>query len=104
MPLYNLFPNLPTSLPELLLAVAGVLGALTLSYAVLLEAERSQDAVFVLASASLLAYALIEGNRIFIFAFALLLMVSGRELIQIMRGKHHHTEEDIKKYDHPESK
>lgn len=102
MPFANILPSIPASLPELLLMVAGILGALTLSYAVLLEREREQDAVTVLASASLLAYSIIIGNRIFIFAFALLFIVSTRELIQLMRGKHHHTVADIEKYEHPE--
>ena len=103
-PLQNWFPLLPGNLPEILITIAGLMGAITLSYAALLEVERRQDAVFLLASASLFVYSAFINDRLLMFAFALLFIISLRELIQIVRGRHHHTTEEIKKYEHPEQK
>lgn len=97
-PLQNIFPILPGTIPEIMLIVASLMGAITLSYAVLLEAEKRQDAVFLLAAASLFVYALLINDRLLMFAFGLLFVVSGRELIQIARGKHHHTKAEDDKY------
>ncbi|MBI2444605.1 MAG: hypothetical protein HYV42_05200 [Candidatus Magasanikbacteria bacterium] len=94
MPLANFLPGLPQPLVETLVQIVGLLGGILLAYGVYLEAERRQDAVFVIGSACLLVYALWINNVIFIFAFGLLLAVAGRELIQIMRGKHQHTTEN----------
>lgn len=93
MPLANLLPTLPASLFETIIDVVGILGAILLSYGVLLEAERRQDAVFVISSAALFVYALWINSEIFMFATALMFLISGRELIQILRGKHVHTTE-----------
>lgn len=102
MPLSNLFPNAPYSFLEIAVAVVGFLGALALSYGILLERERRQDAVFVVGSASLFVYGLVKNDYIIMFAMGLMFLVAGRELIQIMRGKHIHSTEqknDIRKYE-----
>ena len=99
MPLENLIPNLPTSFVDLAVYVVGFMGALALSYAVLLEAEKRQDALFVVASASLFVYGLVHHDKIITFAFGLMFLVAGRELIQIMRGKHTHTKTDVTEYE-----
>ena len=104
MPLENLFPNLPTSFVELAVYVVGFMGALALSYAVLLEQEKRQDALFVVASASLFVYGLVHHDKIIMFAMGLMFLVAGRELIGLMRGKHHHSSQMIEKYEHPEQK
>lgn len=75
--------------------IIGFMGALALIYSVLLEAEKHQDAVIVVASASLFVYALFIGNKLFMFATAGIFLVAGRELIQIFRGKHIHSRETI---------
>lgn len=105
MPFANIFPNL-TLLPfeAIMFNVIGFMGALALIYSVLLEAEKRQDAVISVASASLFVYALFIGNKLFAFAMAGMFLVAGRELVQIIRGKHHHTTGDVKKYEHPEKK
>jgi hypothetical protein len=62
-----------------------------------------QDEVLVVGAASLLVYALVRNDNIVAFAMAGVMLIAGRELIQIMRGKHHHTTGDIQRYEHPES-
>ncbi len=99
IPLENLLPNLPTSFVDLAVYVVGFMGALALAYGVLLEAEKRQDAVFVVASASLFVYALVHHDKIVMFAMGLMFLVAGRELIQIIRGKHKHSSDMVKEYE-----
>lgn len=100
MPLANLFPNLASfTLLDIIIYVVGFMGALALSYAVLLEAEKRQDAVFVVAAASLFVYGLVHHDKIIMLAMGLMFLVSGRELIQILRGKHVHITTMVKEYE-----
>ena len=92
MPLANFLPALPWPFIDTLVQMVALLGALLLGYGVYLEAEKSQDAVFVVGSACLLVYALWINNVVFIFAMAVIFLMAGRELVQIMRGKHVHTD------------
>lgn len=75
---------------EIIVYVVAALGALLLTYGVFLEAERRQDAVFIIASACLLVYSLWIGNKIFSIAMAGLLIGSTIELAEILTGKHKH--------------
>ncbi len=84
----TLFPNMP--LIEVVIYVVAALGALLLTYGVFLEAERRQDAVFIVGSACLLVYSLWIGNKIFSIAMAGLLIGSLIELTEILTGKHKH--------------
>ncbi len=97
--LLNLFPSLPWPLLGIVMNVIAGLGAILLTYGVFLEAERRQDAVFIIASGCLLVYALWIGNKIFALAMTGLFVGSLIELIEILTGKHHHvcTPEDRKK-------
>ncbi|OGH92635.1 MAG: hypothetical protein A2563_03100 [Candidatus Magasanikbacteria bacterium RIFOXYD1_FULL_40_23] len=70
--------------------VVATLGVILLTYGVFLEAERKQDAVFIIASGCLLVYALWINSLIFSLAMAGLFVGSWIELIEILRGKHHH--------------
>ena len=70
--------------------VVDVSGTLLLTYGVFLEAERRQDAVFIIASGCLLVYALWIDSKIFALAMSGLIIGSWIELIEIIRGKHHH--------------
>ena len=99
MPFGNWYPTFTPPFVDIVVYVVGFMGALALSYAVLLEAEKRQDAVFVVASASLFVYALIKSDYIFMLAMALMFIISLRELIQILRGKHLHSTEMIKEYE-----
>lgn len=78
------------------------MGGLALIYAVLLEEEKRQDEVFVVGSASLFVYALWINNPLFMFAMGGVFLVAGRELIQIMRGKHTHSTELVEEFKHPD--
>ncbi len=97
--MFTLIPGLSLSYLDLAVYIVGFMGALALMYSVLLEEERRQDEVFVVGAASLLVYALVHRDYIFSFAMAGMLLIAGRELIQIMRGRHHHTVEDMRKYE-----
>jgi len=89
--IFETIPGFSMTFVELATNIVGVMGGLALIYAVLLEAEKRQDAVFVVASASLFVYALAHNDTILMFTMAGICLVAGRELIQIMRGKHVHT-------------
>lgn len=104
MPFGLLLPSLPWPILDIGVKVIGFTGALLFMYAILLEEERRQDAVFVVGSACLLAYSLVFGNAIFTLVSAGVLLVSGRELIQLFRGRHHHSSTLVEEYKHPEHK
>ena len=86
----NLFPTMPWPLIDIVMNVVAALGAILLTYGVFLEAERRQDAVFIIASACLLIYALWVGNKIFSIAMIGLFIGSWIELVEILTGHHHH--------------
>jgi len=94
-PVASIFPSLPWSVLEIVLNVVAGLGAILITYGIFLEAERKQDAVFVVGSACLLVYALWIGNKIFSVAMAGFLLASGIELFEIMTGRHTHTDEHM---------
>jgi Ca2+/Na+ antiporter len=77
-------------LPDIIINVVGMLGALLIAYGIFLEAEKRQDAVFIIAGMCLLVYALWLGSPIFTIAMILFVLASAYEFIQILRGKHHH--------------
>ncbi|TSC84309.1 MAG: Uncharacterized protein G01um101413_604 [Parcubacteria group bacterium Gr01-1014_13] len=84
----NFLPNM--SLLETIINIVALLGAILLTYGVFLEAERRQDAVFMVGSACLLVYSLWIGNKIFSLAMVGLFIGSLIELIEILIGKHKH--------------
>lgn len=96
MPFSNLLPGFPNSPLDLIITVVGFMGALTLAYGVFLESEERQDGAFVVAAASLFVYALSIHSKIFMLAMGLMLLASGHEIIQIVRGKHVHSAKTIK--------
>lgn len=102
MPLGFLLPSLPWSFLDTVVKIVGFTGSVLIIYAVLLEEEKRQDAVFVVGSAATLVYSLVFANAVFTFLSAGILLVSGRELIQIFRGKHHHSHKLVQEYKHPE--
>lgn len=104
MPLGNFFTSVPWPFIETLVKVVGFLGSLLLIYAILLEEEKRQDAVFVVGSACLLVYSLYIDNKIFSFLAAGIFLVGGRELVQIIRKKHFHSNELVEEYKHPDHK
>ena len=90
MPFTELFSTLPWPLLDVVMNVVAGLGAIILTYGIFLEAERSQDAVFIIAAACLLVYAVWIGNKIFSLAMAGLLVGSFIELVEITIGSHKH--------------
>lgn len=101
MPLENIFPTLPWPLIEVVMNVVASLGAVLITYAIFLEAERRQDAVFTVGAACLLVYSLWLGNKIFSIAMAGLMIGAFIELIEIMLGRHVHSKELISEYKCP---
>lgn len=96
--MFTAFSTLPWSLIEIAMNVVAGLGAILLTYAIFLEAERRQDAVFIIGSGCLLIYALWIGNTIFSLAMAGILIGSVIELIEILTGHHIHDEKKIAEY------
>ncbi len=90
MLLNNFLSSLPWPLTDVVINIVAALGVILLTYGVFLEAERRQDAVFIIASACLLVYALWIGNNIFSLAMAGLLIGSFIEWVEILTGKHKH--------------
>ncbi len=90
MPFANILSTMPWPLLDTIMNVVAGLGAILLTYGVFLEAERRQDAVFIVASACLLVYSLWIGNKIFSIAMAGLFIGSAVELAEILTGKHKH--------------
>ncbi|MBP6859736.1 MAG: hypothetical protein KBC69_03915 [Candidatus Magasanikbacteria bacterium] len=88
--LINLSSVTPWPLIDIVMNVVAALGAILLTYGVFLEAERRQDAVFIIASGCLLVYSLWLGNKIFSLAMIGLFVGSWIELIEILTGRHHH--------------
>jgi hypothetical protein len=64
----DLFSTMPWPLFDIIMNVIAGLGAILLTYGVFLEAERRQDAVFIIASGCLLVYSVWIGNKIFSLA------------------------------------
>ena len=84
----NIFPSLPWPLIDIVMNVVAGLGAILLTYAIFLEAEKRQDAVFVIGAGCLLVYALWIGNTIFSIAMAGMAIGAFIELVEIMLGRH----------------
>lgn len=95
---------MPWSLLDIIMNVVAALGAILLTYAIFLEAERRQDAIFVVGSACLLVYALWIGNKIFSVAMAGFMIASFIELIEIMTGRHVHSVDMVESYKNPKGK
>lgn len=97
MPFGNFFPNLPLPFVVIMFDVIGFMGSLALIYSVYLESEKRKDAVIMVAAASLFVYAALINNKMFMFAFAGMFLVSTWEFIHILRGTHRHTRNDALK-------
>lgn len=87
-PLSNIFATLPQPLFNVTLYIIAILGAVLITYAVFLEREKLQDAVFVIGSACLLVYALWVGSLVFVIAMGGLFLASLVEMIEIYLGFH----------------
>lgn len=85
---FKTIPDMP--LPDIIIHVVAMLGVLLITYAVFLEAEKRQDFVFLIGGMCLMVYALSLKSPIFVLAMLGLITASTYEIIQIMRGKHHH--------------
>ena len=99
-PISSLLPTLPWGTLEILMNVVAGLGAVLITYAIFLEAERNQDAVFLVGSACLLVYAVWIGNTIFAIAFSGLALASFIELVEILFGMAPHKIKDDKNDSH----
>ncbi len=84
----NFLPTLPWPTLDIIVNVVAGLGAFLITYAIFLEAEKRQDAVFFIGASCLLIYALWVGNKIFAVAMSGLAAASFVEFIEIMIGWH----------------
>lgn len=103
-PLFDLWPLLPLPLTDTLIYVVAGLGAVLISYAIFLETERRQDAVFTIGASCLLVYAIFTDNIIFIIAMGGLALGSFIELIEILIGRHIHTPPMVENFKDPKNK
>ena len=101
MPFFSIFPTLPWPLIDIMVNVVAGLGAILIIYGIFLEAERRQDAIFVVGSGCLLVYALWIGNTIFSVAMGGFMLASFIELVEIMLGRHVHSNELVEEYKNP---
>lgn len=98
MLLQNLLPQLPSSLPLLLMYVGGMLGTILLCYAIFLEKEYKQDLALALGAALLFIYAWYIKNIFFMISMGGLALSALAEFVGIIKGKHKHTGEEIREY------
>lgn len=103
MPFANILPSLPWSNIDIIVNVVAGLGAILLTYAIFLEAERRQDIVFMIGAGCLLVYALWIGNTIFSIAMAGVFIGSFIELVEILLGRHVHSTDMVEKYKNPKN-
>ncbi len=90
MDITQLWLNPPSTILGIIVIILGALGALFMLYGILLEKEKSQDAVFAIGSFGLMIYAISIPNLIFTVAMAALLLGSIIEWYQIKTGQHKH--------------
>ena len=96
----NFLTTLPWPLIDIIVNVVAGLGAILMTYAIFLESERRQDAIITVGAGCLLVYALWIGNKIFSVAMAGLMIASFIELIEILLGRHIHSNELTEEYKH----
>jgi hypothetical protein len=99
--IFSLFPNLPWSDTEIVLNITAGVGAILLIYGIFLEAEHKQDLVFFFGATMLGVYAYWIGNKIFTVAMIGFGLGSLVEYLEIIFGRHVHSEELVKKYKNP---
>lgn len=102
--LFDFLPNLPWPMIEVLVNVVAGLGALLLTYGVFLEAEKRQDIVFIIGGSCLFVYALWISNKIFAIGFAGFTVASTVELVEILIGRHKHSQKMIEDFKNPNGK
>lgn len=100
-PLASLFPDMPWTPIEIAVHVLAALGTILIIYGVFLECERRQDIVFGIGALSLLVYSIWLGNILFCVAMGGFALACFIELIEILLGRHVHSEELVEKYRHP---
>lgn len=87
-PISSFLSFLPIPLFDTITNVVAVLGAILITYAIFLEKEKRQDAIFLVGALCLLVYALWIGNLIFTIAMSGLALASLVEMIEILTGYH----------------
>ena len=87
-PLSSFLTFLPIPLFDAVTNVVAVLGTILITYAIFLEKEKRQDAIFLIGALCLLVYALWIGNLIFTIAMSGLTLASLIEMIEIITGYH----------------
>ncbi len=95
---FDFIPTLPTDIPEILIYIIAGLGIITLVYSVFLEQAHRKDLVQLIGASCLLAYAIYQGEKIFILAMGGIALASIIEFTEIFLGLHHHAQDDLKKY------
>jgi hypothetical protein len=100
--LFNLFPGLPWDNVVVAMNMVAMAGATLHIYGVFLETERRRDVVFIVGGVCLFIYALWIRNNIFALAMGGFTIASLVELIEILTGRHKHSQKMINTYKHPD--
>lgn len=98
MLLETIVPTLPTTNTELLIYLAGILGAIILIYSQFVEAENRRDLIRMIGALGLFCYSLYIMNIIFILATFGIFVAALVEFIEIYLGYHKHSQKDIDIY------
>ncbi|MFA5127647.1 MAG: hypothetical protein WC457_01410 [Patescibacteria group bacterium] len=101
-PLASFLPTLPWSWWEIYLNIIAIVGTIMLVYGIFLESEKKQDTIFFIGAFCLFIYAFWLGNTIFCVAMGGFAVASFIEVLEIVLGRHIHSQELIEKYKHPE--
>ena len=99
--LFSLFPGLPWDNMVVAMNMVAMAGATLHIYGVFLETERRRDVVFIVGGVCLFIYALWIRNNIFALAMGGFTIASLIELVEILIGRHKHSQKMVEKYKHP---
>lgn len=91
-------PNILNCLPDILIYVSAILGAVLVIYSQFVEAEFRRDLIRAIGAAGVLVYALFIWNKIFILLSAGIFLAAAIEFIEIYFGLHKHKHTDIEQY------
>ncbi len=94
----SIFPQLPSSLIEIIIYISGILGAILMIYSQFVEAENRRDLIRMIGALGVLCYSIFVMNIIFILMTFGVFVASLVEFIEIYIGYHKHTRKDVDIY------
>lgn len=98
---FNLLPGLPWDITVVAINMVAMAGVTLHIYGVFLEREKRRDLVFIVGGVCLFIYAIWIKNNIFTLAMAGFTLGSIIEFIEILTGRHQHSQKMVEDYKHP---